>query len=509
MSTVLLIDLHAIFCRFWFASSDQEISAAYEGTISRARSAAEDYDFVAICYDWPPYSRKLISSAYKANREPDPSMYAQIDRVKERLTADGFLLWGAKGSEADDIIATAVKRLLETTQHHIDILSQDKDLTCLVGPRVNQILLSDGSRLNEAKVLEKMGVSPHKVSELLALAGDKADNIPGCPGCGPKKAAALLAEHGSLATVLTLAGEGDPSVKLKPPALRQALIDHVSDVSLSWDLVMLNNSAPIKIEEIFEKREVKTLKNEIKEADFADDEHGDAWEGPDLSPPHGAKTSEPMPPPPAAAPPTIESKIKAAEAPTVVHNDPPAPIASTAIEKRKDEELAPATGTFETGLEPRSIGQAFSLAKAIYESRLFGCDRPEGALMIIMTGRSLGMSALTAMRSFHFIKNRPSLSAQGMAALVLRSGLAEYFEPTECSDESATYVTKRKNGRQEHSATFTIEDARRAQLVVKGGQWEKYPGQMCKARACAFLARDIYPDLLAGVYDPDELSSVS
>jgi hypothetical protein len=268
---------------------------------------------------------------------------------------------------------------------------------------------------------------------------------------------------------------------------------------------MLETDAPIDVEKLFEKREVQTLKNEISEADFAEDDHGDAWEEPEPEAPDANKT-EPAPPLP-TEPATIESKIKAADAPTVTRNERPEPIASTAIEKRKEEELAPVTGTFETGLEPRSIGQAFSLAKAIHESRLFGCERPEAALMIIMTGRSLGMSALTAMRSFHFIKNRPSLSAQGMAALVLRSGLAEYFEPTECSDESATYVTKRKNGRQEHMATFTLEDARRSQLIVSGGQWVKYPGQMCKARACSFLARDIYPDLLAGVYDPEELSS--
>jgi 5'-3' exonuclease len=508
VSKILLVDLHAVFARHWFASADQEIGAAYEGTVSRIAGASEGYDHVAVCYDWPPYGRKGISADYKANRDrPDPSMVAQLARVKGRLTSDGYLLFGVQGYEADDMIATCVRRLCETTQHSIDILTQDKDLMSLVTGRVNVVLLSDSTRMTPQKVHEKMGVDPCHVSELLALCGDKSDNVTGCPGCGPKRAAELLTAHGCLNRVLELAVKGDPQNLLRPPALRQSLIDHHQDVAIAWDLVALQSDAPIDVEKIFEKREVQTLKNEISEADFAEDDHGDAWEEPEPEKPTSSKT-EPAPPP-STEPATIESKIKAADAPTMTRNEKPEPIASTAIEKRRNEELAPTTGTFETGLEPRSIGQAFSLAKAIYESRLFGCDRPEGALMIIMTGRSLGMSALTAMRSFHFIKGRPSLSSQGMAALVLRSGLAEYFEPTECSDESATYVTKRKNGRQEHSATFTIEDARRAQLIVKGGQWDKYPGQMCKARACAFLARDIYPDLLAGVYDPDESESIS
>jgi len=522
MSTALLIDLHAIFCRFWFASADQEIGTAYEGTISRVRNAAEGYEFVAVCYDWPPYNRKQISETYKANRDKtDPSMIAQLARVKERLTADGFLLWGSLGFEADDIIATAVRALLQNTQHTIDVLSQDKDLMCLVGKRVNQILLSDGSRFDEAKVIEKMGVAPRKVSELLALSGDKSDNVSGCPGCGPKKAAALLAEHGSLATVLTLAGEGDKNNKLKPPALRQALIDHVSDVSLSWDLVTLDSSAPIKVDEIFEKREVKTLKPQVKDAEFEEDEHGDAWEGDEFPIPGDHKASESMTPPaPVVLPPvvtigatppvvTIDEKVQASVAPTSVKNEKPTPAKEKSPEAKPSAAMVVYNGSFELQLEPQSMNQCFLLANHLMESRKLGFGRAEEAEAIIIAGRELGLPAMASLRTLFISRDKVCMSGACVVALVLRSGMAEYFELDESDSEHAVYVTKRKGGRKEHFRGYSVEEARKVGLVKPSSGWVNYPQNMCEWRAAAFLARSIYPDVMFGLYTKEEMDDIS
>jgi hypothetical protein len=89
-----------------------------------------------------------------------------------------------------------------------------------------------------------------------------------------------------------------------------------------------------------------------------------------------------------------------------------------------------------------------------------------------------------------------------MVAVVLASGKAEYFEQIESTAERATYATKRKGSQREQRATFTIEDARMAGL--SGDNWKKYPAAMLRARAKAILARDAYPDALAGCYETDE-----
>jgi hypothetical protein len=120
----------------------------------------------------------------------------------------------------------------------------------------------------------------------------------------------------------------------------------------------------------------------------------------------------------------------------------------------------------------------------------------------IMAGRELGLEPMAALRGIHVVKGKPVLSADTMVAVVLRSGKAQYFEQTESTNERATYVTKRVGSEREQRQTFTIEDARTAGLT--GDNWRKYPAAMLRARAKAILARDVYPDVLAGCYEADE-----
>jgi hypothetical protein len=125
--------------------------------------------------------------------------------------------------------------------------------------------------------------------------------------------------------------------------------------------------------------------------------------------------------------------------------------------------------------------------------------------MAIMAGREMGIGAIASLRGFHFIKGKLCLSSQLMAAQILKSGKAEYWELIESSNRTATYATKRVGGRNEQRKTFTVDDAKLAQLVKGDGNWQKYPAAMCEARAASALARVVYPDLLMGVYLPDEM----
>lgn len=165
------------------------------------------------------------------------------------------------------------------------------------------------------------------------------------------------------------------------------------------------------------------------------------------------------------------------------------------------------TTTNSVGIEPANMSELRALAQAAAASRFFGAQTPEQALMVMMAGRDLGLSYPQALRAFHVIDGKPSLSAQGMVAVCLQSGKCEYFEVQASSDTSATVVAKRIN-RPERSVTFTLDDARRAGLVGKGN-WAKYPRSMLVARAQAALAREMFPDMLLGLYTDDEQAGVA
>lgn len=162
----------------------------------------------------------------------------------------------------------------------------------------------------------------------------------------------------------------------------------------------------------------------------------------------------------------------------------------------------------ERSIEPTNMGELERLATSAAKTGFFGAKSPEQALLVMLAGRDLGLSYSQALRAFHVIENRPTLSADGMvAACISRGDLCEYFRTLEATDTQATVATKRR-GDPERRYTFTIDDAKRAGLIGKAN-WGKYPSRMLLARARSALARDVYPDLLLGLYDPDEIETVA
>jgi hypothetical protein len=176
---------------------------------------------------------------------------------------------------------------------------------------------------------------------------------------------------------------------------------------------------------------------------------------------------------------------------------------SNALTLRTDEpqHLAKASHAF----EPGSYGEAMEMAKTLVESRMFANVRtPEAAFAIIATGRELGFSMMQSLRGIHIIEGKPTLSADAMAGLVKsRPEVCTYFRCVETTDKVAVYETQRA-GDPPTRMQFTIEDAQRAGATSKDN-WKKYPAAMLRARAITALARAVYPDLLMGLYDPDEL----
>jgi hypothetical protein len=141
---------------------------------------------------------------------------------------------------------------------------------------------------------------------------------------------------------------------------------------------------------------------------------------------------------------------------------------------------------------------------------------PPAVLSTVMVGRELGLPAMASLRCIHNIEGqaRPVRVPDGRARPQI--GIAEYFEPVEFDDKKATFVTKRKGARKEVTLTHTIEMGRQAWPKSKpdweksflASGWGKNPTDMLVARASSRLARLIYPDLLAGLYTPEELAEV-
>ena len=138
---------------------------------------------------------------YKANRPPMPNeLRSQISDIKELTKLFKLHSEEVVGVEADDVIATLAKCF--GSKHKVLISSPDKDLAQLVTDKVIQHNSMSDDFFDEAKVLEKFGVMPNQIKELLALVGDKADNIPGITKVGPKTAAKWLNEFGTIDTLI-------------------------------------------------------------------------------------------------------------------------------------------------------------------------------------------------------------------------------------------------------------------------------------------------------------------
>ncbi|MEA2693300.1 MAG: polymerase, partial [Acidobacteriota bacterium] len=142
--------------------------------------------------------RNDLYPAYKAQRAlPPPELEAQLAACEEMAAALGAATFVDAVYEADDLIAALCERL-EDEAVSIVVVTSDKDLAQLVDERTSLYDFGKGARMTAAEVKEKFGVLPDQVADLLGLAGDTVDNIPGVPGIGKKTAADLLARFGHL-----------------------------------------------------------------------------------------------------------------------------------------------------------------------------------------------------------------------------------------------------------------------------------------------------------------------
>jgi 5'-3' exonuclease len=485
MDTIVLIDLSSLAHPLWHTcASSANPDETSQQIVARVHALASGNRHVAICMDSGRSFRHDVDASYKGNRpEREAALHHQIAIAVEALEADGFPIWKVAGFEADDIIATAALKAMELDGVNVQIVTGDKDLLQLVCDRVSVKSARDGTVLDEAGVFAKFGVTPAQMRDFLTLVGDSSDNVKGVPGIGAKRAVGLLTLHGSIDAIYAQMARGVvPGVT---PAMRTALVEFQPQLPTTRTLITLRTDVEIPFNEIAAERTPR----EPERFDFGDDDTM-APETPDTvtetaTQPADAAAEQPVSPAPNSAP------------------------QPTAIATRKPDVLAPAPVEWERQLEPRSMNEARLVATDVFNSKLFmgAYGSPQAVLSTVLAGRELGLQAMASLRAIHIVEGKPTLSADLIRALVLRSGMAKYFRCTERTAERATFETQRGDD-PPISLTMTIEEGRAAWAGTqekwdKSG-WGKNPADMLVARAGAKLARLVYPDVVHGLYAPEE-----
>jgi DNA polymerase-1 len=251
-----LLDGMALVYRAYFAfiarplvnRSGMNTSAIFGFVTTLLKILDEDRpEHIAVAFDTSePTFRHTRYPAYKATRERMPEdMAAQLDTLKDVIRAFRVPLIEKPGFEADDIMGT-LARQAEAAGISTYLVTGDKDFMQLISPRIRMLRPGKGGAemdlVDEMGVLEKFGVSPDRVVDVLALTGDSSDNVPGVPGIGEKTAIPLIQRFGSLA------GLYDHLADVPQKGVRAKLETHREQAFLSRELVTIDTAVPLEVD---------------------------------------------------------------------------------------------------------------------------------------------------------------------------------------------------------------------------------------------------------------------
>lgn len=203
------------------------------------REHSPDY-ISAVLDSKAPTKRDKIFAEYKATRPPTPEdLKVQISYILEIIKALGINVIEKEGYEADDIIATIVEKL-KGSDLQIVIVTGDKDMFQLISDNVLVLDTMKNVFLTPKEILNKYGIPPHMIPELLALTGDSVDNIPGVRGVGMKTAQKLLKEFCSIENILKNINE------IKQENIRNAILESEEQLKVNKLLVNLDKNIDIQ-----------------------------------------------------------------------------------------------------------------------------------------------------------------------------------------------------------------------------------------------------------------------
>ncbi len=254
-------------------NSRNEPTGAIYGVVNMLRSLLREYEpeHIAVIFDAKGKTfRDEMYSEYKANRAPMPNeLRSQVEPIHEIVKAMGLPLMIVDGVEADDVIGTLCVQATEAGMKSL-VSTGDKDMAQLVNDSVTLINTMTNVVSNPEGVVEKFGVRPDQIIDYLALVGDKVDNVPGVPKCGPKTAVKWLTEHGDLETIMANADKVKGKVgeylrdSLEQLPLSKELVTIKCDVELDETPESLKRQDPDveRLRELFSQYEFKTWLSE-------------------------------------------------------------------------------------------------------------------------------------------------------------------------------------------------------------------------------------------------------
>jgi DNA polymerase I len=242
--TFYIIDGHAQIYRAYFAPfrdlstpGGEPTKATYVFTqwlFNLIDSRKPDYLAMAIDTGGGADFRSEILPEYKANRTPPPDDFFPQERRILQIVADaGIPIFAKKGFEADDLIATMVHQLADRDVE-IAMISKDKDLRQLIGPRVRMYDLQSDAFLDRDAMIHRLGFGPEQSIDVQTLMGDSIDNVPGIPGVGEKTAAKLISTYGNVDNILKHLDD-------LTPKLRENIEKNADRLPIARKLVTLKN----------------------------------------------------------------------------------------------------------------------------------------------------------------------------------------------------------------------------------------------------------------------------
>ncbi len=269
---IILVDGSSYLYRAFHAlpplsNSQGEPTGAVYGVVNMLRKLLADYEpeLVAVVFDASGRTfRDDLFERYKADRAPMPDeLVGQVEPLQRVIHAMGIPVLVVEGVEADDVIGTLAEQA-SASRFPCVISTGDKDMAQLVDGRVTLLNTMTGRTLDIRGVVEKFGVPPERIVDYLALVGDKIDNIPGVPGIGPKTAARLLEDYGSLERLVAHAGDLGGRVG-------ESLRQHLDQLRLSRELARIRRdiTLPIGLQGLRRREaDAQTLRGWFKRLEF-------------------------------------------------------------------------------------------------------------------------------------------------------------------------------------------------------------------------------------------------
>ena len=521
MRTVALVDFSfALRVNYHARAFDSTPNECGQHTLNQLSDWRRKYDHVIVCLDSPPYWRSKEYPEYKGTRDRDDQAYPQICKwTKERLVADGYSIASSPGFEADDIMASLAPRIQALHQSAvIHLITGDKDATQCIFTNVVVMAPKLGGDLearSEQWVYDKWGITPSQVPLLLAICGDKSDNIPGIKGIGEKGAAKLIKQFKAIGAMRVAAVEALDASKAegaKPlPAFWRNFLEGSKDLEKWMKLTTLRTDVPLDVPALMTKQEVKPLVEDDVHYDPEDDGRPSNWR-------ETFEAEGETVPPKASAPPTPDGGRTAdpKAMPAVAHVSTAAsdPCSSAgAVKSEKESESGsvivsrPAAPSWALQLQPTSVAETVRLCALLFNSRFlgqFGSER--GVTAIVLMGRELGLGAMASLEMFHIVKDKPFPKAKGLRFLAERDPNCEWIQITHADDKSATIETKhRKAGMLKY--TYTIERARKAGYLTGPNKhnWNTLTQEMLEARTTSKAVNRWYSGSTFGMTSAEEM----